>query len=190
MSGCMTRSQVSIFCRHLATCWDLLSVECWKIETPLKYSASTSCVIIHFQCKNIKWTRSYTTEIIWLINQSIFCTLYKSGVTRCTLFMVLYRYRMCQCWLHAVLWSRIGILMHLIAAEPHSTFIPCRCLCRTILLTLYSMVWDWRVLRAGQMLFYLPKQLVQFLYSTVVLILIFLSIDWHCGAGVFGLYMV
>ena len=32
----------------------------------------------------------------------------RSGVTRCTLLMVLYLDRMCHCWLHAVLWSHIG----------------------------------------------------------------------------------
>ena len=32
----------------------------------------------------------------------------RSGVTRCTLLIVLYLDRMCQCGLHAVLWSHIG----------------------------------------------------------------------------------
>ena len=45
----------------------------------------------------------------------------RSGVTRCTLLMVLYLDRMCQCGLHAVLWSHIGTLMHRLAAEPRST---------------------------------------------------------------------
>ena len=39
------------------------------------------------------------------------------------------------------------------------TFIPSRSPSRTILLTPYSMVWDWRVSRAGPMLFYWPKLL-------------------------------
>ena len=39
------------------------------------------------------------------------------------------------------------------------TFIPSRCPSGTILLTPYSMVWVWRVLRAGIMLFYWPKLL-------------------------------
>ena len=41
--------------------------------------------------------------------------------------------------------------------EPRSTarlFFPSRCSTGTILLTQYSMVWDWRVSRAGPMLFY------------------------------------
>ena len=48
----------------------------------------------------------------------------RSGVTRRTLFMVLYLYRMCQYGLHEVLWAHIGILMRLFAAEPQSTARP------------------------------------------------------------------
>ena len=58
--------------------------------------------------------------------------------------------------LHAVLWSHIGTLMHRLAAEPRSTaglLFPSRCPCRMIVITPYSMVWDWRVSRAGPMLF-------------------------------------
>ena len=51
--------------------------------------------------------------------------------------------------------------VHLISldAEPRSTawlLFPSRCSSGTILLTQYSMVWYWRVLRAGPMLFYWP----------------------------------
>ena len=35
--------------------------------------------------------------------------------------MVLYLGRMCQCWLHVVLWSHISILICFLAAEPLST---------------------------------------------------------------------
>ena len=45
----------------------------------------------------------------------------RSGVTRCTILMVLYFCRMCRCGLYAVPWSHIGILMRFIAAEPCST---------------------------------------------------------------------
>ena len=79
--------------------------------------------------------------------------------------MVLYLDRMCQCWLHAVLWSHIGTLMHRLAAEPRSIaglLFPTRCSCGMILLTTYSMVWDWLVSRAGPMLFYWPKMLYPF----------------------------
>ena len=64
--------------------------------------------------------------------------------------------------LHAVLSSHIGTLMHCLAAEPRSTtglLFPSRCPSGTILLIQYSMVWDWRVSRAGTMLFYSPKLL-------------------------------
>ena len=42
-------------------------------------------------------------------------------VTQFTLFMVLYLCRMCQRGLQAVLWTKIGILMRLLAAEPLNT---------------------------------------------------------------------
>ena len=88
--------------------------------------------------------------------QSCVCFI-RSGVTRYTLLMVLYLHRMCQCILHAVLWSHIGTLMHRLAAEPCSTaglLFPSRCPSGTILLTPFSMAWDWRVSRAGTMLLY------------------------------------
>ena len=49
-------------------------------------------------------------------------------------------------------------------------------------LILYSMVWNWRVLRARPMLFYWPKLPAIFLFSTVFSFLP-ISMDWYCGAG-------
>ena len=43
-------------------------------------------------------------------------------------------------------------LMRLLAAEPR-----CQYLCETVLVTLCSIVWDWRVSRAGPMPFYWPS---------------------------------
>ena len=122
--------------------------------------------------------------------QSCVC-LIRSGVTRCTFLMVLSLDRMCQRGLHAVLWSHIGTLIHRLAAEPCSTaglLFPSRYPSGTILLTPYSMVWDWWVSRELPMLLYWPK----LLYPYYSLLLSFpfsslLSIDWYCGAGVFGL---
>ena len=82
--------------------------------------------------------------------------LYKSGVTQCTLLMVLYLDCMCQCGLYAVLWSHIGTLMRLLIAEPRSTaglLFPSQWPSGTILLTPYSMVYDWRVSIAWPMYF-------------------------------------
>ena len=96
--------------------------------------------------------------------QSFICFI-RSGVKRCTHLILLYLDRMCQCGLHAVHWSHIGTLMHRLAAEPRSTaglLLPSRCPCGMILLTPYSMVWDWRVSRAGPILFYWPKMLYPF----------------------------
>ena len=52
--------------------------------------------------------------------QSSVCFI-RSGVTRCTLLIVLYLDCMCQCGLHTVLWSHIGLLMHRLTVEPRST---------------------------------------------------------------------
>ena len=67
----------------------------------------------------------------------------RSGVTLCTLLMVLYLDRMCQCGLHPILWSHIGILMHRLAAEPRriaGLLFSSQCPSGTILLTSYSIV--------------------------------------------------
>ena len=95
---------------------------------------------------------------------------------------MLYLDRMSQRGLHPVVWSHIGTLMHRLAAEP----------CRagllfpsgTTLLTLYSMVWDWRVSRAGPMLLYWPKLLYPY-YSLLLffpsLLSVFRLVLWGFG---------
>ena len=116
----------------------------------------------------------------------------RSGVTRCTILMMLYLCgRMCQCGLHAVHnlddalpwpyryyilhnWSDIDTLMRLLTAEPRSTaglLFNCLYLCGTILVTLYSTVWDWRFSRAGPMSFHWPSCSLHF-----CLLLCFLSL--------------
>ena len=81
----------------------------------------------------------------------------RSGITRCTIFMVLYLCRICQClYMHAVLTSDIGMLMRLLAAGPYSTAVllfPSQYLCRTILIIVYSMVRDCRFQEQGQCLY-------------------------------------
>ena len=67
---------------------------------------------------------------------AVLCMLYK---IRCNPMHPVYGAQNCEShWLH------IGTLMRLLAAESR----------RTILVTPYSMVWDWRVSRAIQMRFY------------------------------------
>ena len=103
------------------------------------------------------------------------CT--RSGVTRCTHFVALYLCLMCQSGLHAVLCSHIGILMRLLAAEPRSTaglLLPSQYLSGTIWLTPYSMVWDWRVSRAGPMPFCWPCSSLLFGLQPFSLPLLFL----------------
>ena len=101
--------------------------------------------------------------------QSCVCFI-RSGVTQCTLLMVLYLDRIYQRGLHALLWWHIGTLMHRLAAEPFSStrlLFHSRCPSGTILLTTYSMVWDWRVSKAGPMVLYWPKLLYPY-YSLLL----------------------
>ena len=85
------------------------------------------------------------------LSLAVLCILYKIRFDRCTpLFIVIYLCHMCQYELHAVLWY-IDILMRLLSAEPRRTaglLFTSKYLCKRILLTLYSMVLDFRILRA------------------------------------------
>ena len=86
--------------------------------------------------------------------------------------------------------SHISKLIRFLAAEARCTAGPLllsQCPRETILLTLYSMVWDCRVSRAEPMLFNWPMLLYAFQSSTIFPFLIFMSIGWYCAAGVFGL---
>ena len=120
--------------------------------------------------------------------QSCICFI-RSGVTQCTLLMGLYldlMSVMCQCCLHTVLWSHIGTCMHRLAAGPCSTaglLFPSRYASGTILLTPYSMVWDWRVSRSGPMLFCWSK----LLYPYYCLIFFFTFSSFSLYVGIFGL---
>ena len=74
---------------------------------------------------------------------------------------------MCQCGLHAVLRSHILIPMRLLAAEPRSTagpLYPSQSPCGPNMLTLYSMVWEWLISRAGPIFFYWYKLLYPFVF--------------------------
>ena len=125
-----------------------------------------------------------TLLIVDLLQFCVCCM--RSGVIRCTLIMTLCLNRMRQCGLHAVSWSHMGILIPRLAAEPRSTaglLFPPQCPSRTILLTPYSMVWDWLVSRAGLMLFYWPKLLYQY-YS---LLLFFPFFSFCLLVGIVGL---
>ena len=119
---------------------------------------------------------------------------------------MLYLDLLCQWGLHIV------VLMLRLAAEPRSTaglLFHSYCPSGTILLTPHSMVWDWRVSRAGPMFFCCPRLLYPyynlllfFPFSSFCLLVViglrsldwFLSlsllsvyIGWYCAAGVIGL---
>ena len=91
----------------------------------------------------------FECNILLIVDLLQFCVCcIRSGVTRCTRLMMHYLDRMRQCGLHVVPWSHIGILMRCLAAEPRSTtglLFSSQCPSETILLTPYSMVWNWRV---------------------------------------------
>ena len=82
------------------------------------------------------------------------------------------------------------ILMRLHAAEPCSSTGPLfssQCHCGTILLTVYSMMWDCRVSRAGPMLFLLFYAAITLFVLYIFHLIFFLSICRQCEAVVFGL---
>ena len=66
----------------------------------------------------------YDCDIAYRCSWAVLCMLYKIRCNRCTLLMVHYLDRMCQCGLHEVVWSHIGSLMRFLAAEPRRTCIP------------------------------------------------------------------
>ena len=84
-----------------------------------------------------------------------------------------------------VLWLLIGTRLRLLAVEPLSTMEP---LCPsqyqsgTILVILYLMVWDWRVLRAEPMLSCWPNLL--FLFCLLLVSLFLPAVGWLCGVVV------
>ena len=112
------------------------------------------------------------------------CT--RSGVTRSTHFVALYLCLMCQSGLDAALWSHIGILLRLPAAEPRSTaglLFPSQSLSGMVWLSPYLMVWDWRVSRAGPMPFCWPCWSLLFCLQLFSLSLLFLYrlVVWGWG---------
>ena len=92
--------------------WEYCSaVWCSAADTHLKLldrAVSGSCFLTTV-CLNV------TLHIIYMWRYYVWCI--RSGVIRCTLFMVLYLYRAGQCGLQALIWSHIGILMRILAVE-------------------------------------------------------------------------
>ena len=116
---------------------------------------------------------------------AVLCMLYKIGCYPMHHFVALYLCLMCQSGLHAVLWSHIGILMRLPAAEPRSTtglLFSSQYLSGTIWLTPFSMVRDWRVSRAGPMPFCLPSCSLLFcLQLSLSLLFLYRLVVWGWG---------
>ena len=113
-----------------------------------------------------------------------YCMMYNIRCSPLHHFILIYRCRMCKCRLPAGLWSNIGIIMRLLAAESLSTawFFS--------LLSIYVQRswWPWRVLWAGYA-FYMHKLRAPF--SPLLFSFLFiLSIGWYFGAGVFDFMIV
>ena len=108
-----------------------------------------------------------TLLIVDLLQYCVCCI--RSDITQCTLFRVLYLYRMCHCRLHTVLWSHIGVLIGIFAAEFRSTarlLFLTQCVCGTILLTLYFDEVGLACSNSRASAFYWPMLLAPFLSST------------------------
>ena len=117
-------------------------------------AADTHLKLLDRAVSGAQFLHSVTLLIVDLMQ---FCVCWiRSCVTRCTPLMMLFLDRMCQCGLHAVPWSHIGILMRRRTFVQKCTtglLFPSQYPSGTILLAPYSMVWDWRVSRAGPMFF-------------------------------------
>ena len=131
-----------------------LLVRCFRgfVLPVLKYCSAVWCSAADTQVKLLDRAVSgarflaggvFECDISHRRSVAVLCMFYKIGVTRCTLLMVPYLDRMCQCGLHAVIWSHIGTFMHRLAAEPCSTvglLFPFRSPSGRILITPFSMV--------------------------------------------------
>ena len=127
---------------------------CWKCRFLF------SCIIfLHYWCLPAIF---FNTRLCLILNAFdsvvVLCMLYKS---RCnpmhapSLWCSTWAVCSCADYTYVVLWSRIGTLMSLLAAESRSTAslsFSCQNLFDTILVTPYEMVWDWRFSRAGPLL--------------------------------------
>ena len=124
---------------------------------------------------------SVTLHIVNLWRYCVCCT--RSGVIRCTLFMALYLavcagvcYMRCcdRTWYNTYESLRCR-------TSPRSTaglLFPSQYLCGTILMTPYSIEWDWGVSRAGPMPFYWPNCSLPFCLSPILSF----CLGWYRGA--------
>ena len=103
---------------------NIVYINCLSYITCMLRVADTLLKLLHGPCS--RWCQFFGVCLGEGVLGGCFPTLqfvdlWRSGVIRCTLFMMLYLRHICQCGLHAVLWSHIGILMRLLAVESRST---------------------------------------------------------------------
>ena len=135
--------------------WQITSCEMLSGFCPLRFGVLFCSVVLgcwdtpHTSGPCSQWCHAVTYLVVWfsvtlhivdLWQHYACCT--RSGVTRCILFMVLYLCCMCRC---VTSQHRNTFIRFSISVEWSILVIPC------------SMVWDWRVPRAGPMPFYQPS---------------------------------
>ena len=148
---------------------------CWKEYILENINCAINIVAIFLIL--ISLLRLSHTLLHWLDRENLF--------HKCIIYAVLDQMK--PSFMHSVLyvlvWATRGAviahryIMRLLAAEPRSIrlLFLCQYLCGTILVTPYSMMWNWRVSRAGPMLFFywsgssLPFWLLLFSISLVIL---------------------
>ena len=139
----------------------ILTLSYWTV-----YIVSGSCFLTEslFEC-----------DIAHRRSETVLCALLRSCVTRCTFFIVLCMFRMCERGFHPVIWSHIGIYLCVFTLQnltvPHD-------FCFPLSVSVKQSWWHWRVLRAGLMNFYWRKLLEFFLSSTVFPFIFSLSVGW------------
>ena len=137
----------------------------------------------------------FECDISNLRSVAVLRMLYKISCNPMHHSMMRYLDRMCQCGLHAVPWSHIGILMRQLAAESRNAaglLFPSQCPSGTIFLTPYSMVWDWRVSRAGQCFFMglsCSISTIVFYYFSLSLLPVYRLVLWGWGLRTYGVYI-
>ena len=116
----------------LGRCFRGFVLPVWEYGSAVCSAANTHLKLLDRAVSSARFLTGVWLSVTFFIGdpcQSGVCSI-RSGVTRCTLLMVLYLDHMCQCGLHAVLLSHIGTLMHRLAAGPRSTtglLFPSRC---------------------------------------------------------------
>ena len=157
--------------------WDLLGVlSCWSWSITQQCCAQLQIHIVNYWIEFSVMPAEFQNAIMPLDDLQQWCALYlKSSANKYILWAVHCLCRMCRRVLLVVIWLLIGTPLRLLAAELFSTggpLCPSQYYYETILMTLYSTVFDWRVLRAEPMPSCWPNLL--FLFASYLILFFFL----------------